>query len=90
MTILAPETFDLESIDLQIPCDVRRNGTPICEKPATWVMRLRGHCKKVLPSMTLLICDEHYEYVTNGGTGACPCGEIGLVLRDYILLLEPL
>lgn len=93
-SIVHPNTKEdrviLDSLDFEPPCDIKTNQQP-CEDVAAWVMVLRAHCPAGVESVTRLVCQDHYQYVVDGGRGFCSdCRTSGLTLRDFVIRLEPI
>lgn len=92
MTVTGTDLTVIEALDFALPCDVSMGGDPEedCPDPAAWVITLRDHHPLRRRTFSLLICQKHYEFFTNGGMGFCSNCHKFYEVRLFIVRLEPL
>lgn len=62
MTTTDELTEEIEHLDFDTPCVLPVTPTQQCERPAVWMMKIRGHC---MPDAIdeLPICQEHLDFI---------------------------
>jgi hypothetical protein len=96
MTIAPPEhDLDitlLEEMEFELPCEIVEGpaSIPCVHGPAAWIMVLRQHDPHPSGQRTMLICQRHYEAITNGAMGFCYSCVRSIKMQDHVVRLEPI
>lgn len=79
--------LDLNEHEFDLPCQlVKVPENAPCHDPAAWFVVFEGHCTG--NSADMLVCEEHHQFIAQGGHGVCRVCRSPLIIKDFVLRTE--